>query len=177
MANIISGVMRAVTKTDGAVRRLDRLFRVFNRRDGEFYLYRSDAFPPTEPPLTAAGGDLSYQDLFVSGAWSFAEWVFGGDHPETPLLAAGKAVSAHLTDLRTVCRALGVGVELRGSEPGCGFCELYAVTHEGEVSRSETAGFDPGDDEAGTEERSEIPLLDFSPVDVIFYGRNSIDSI
>lgn len=141
MANNCCYEMLAVSKNKES---LDRLVRIMNYKDPEYYLYRvffvKEYERNTEPPKYL--DEFHYIKLVGDVAWSARPWV----HDNRDLTIKSKS-GAHYSNLREICKALDIGVEVFTEEPGVGFQEHYRVDHNGELTWNECAVWTQGVDE------------------------------
>lgn len=128
MANNCWYDMEAVSKSKDA---LERLVRIMKYEDPEFYLYR--VFSAEEGDIEQDGEFYTLQ-IMGDVAWAAVNWVNCGDYPYDIRRETG----AHFTDLQTVCRTLGVAVEILTEECGCQFSEHIAVDAEGNLAANES---------------------------------------
>lgn len=157
MANECSGVCRVAAKDRGT---LDRLVKIMNYDDGEFFVSRCRGFEATDEAREEEG--LFVQQFYVNGAWNCARF-FETDEDEKNLLCVGYEKdengrkdfdrpifgTAHLTNLVKLAEKLGFGIEMWTCEPGCGFSEHLTVDHEGNYNREVedyTATYPNGED-------------------------------
>lgn len=134
MANDCCGTARVVSKSREAI---DRLDRIMNYKDDEFYLHRVRQFERVGE--IEKNGDFYVCEFCTDACWSSEPWFDAGDHPEKLIVDHyekgqdglddwNKPVlgTAHYSSFPTVCKKLGVGIELWAEEPGCCF-EEHAV--------------------------------------------------
>ncbi len=125
MANDCEYQMTAVSRSREA---LDRLVRIMNYEDSEYFIYRVfDAELREDIEETGDGFHVARIDGDV--AWSCESWF----EREERFDSIHEATGAHYITLDLLCRRLGIGVEVYGQEPGMGFQEYHKCTHAGEV--------------------------------------------
>ena len=140
MANDCSGTVRVVAKSKET---LDRLVKIMNYEDDEFFVSRCRGFEANGDAVEDDG--FFVQDFSVDGAWNCARF-FETDENEKELIVTGyeknergssdfdKPIygTAHLTNLVELAKKLGFGLELWSVEPGVGFTEHITLDHDGE---------------------------------------------
>lgn len=157
MANECSGVCRVAAKNK---RTLDRLVKIMNYEDDEFFVSRCRQFEADGIGRKKNG--LFVKNFFVTGANNCAGF-FETDEDEKNLICVGYEKdaygrrdfsrpiygTAHLTNLVNLAEKLGFGIEMWTCEPGCGFSEHLTVDHEGNYNREVedyTATYPNGED-------------------------------
>lgn len=141
MANDCCGTMRVVSRDKGAI---DRFEKIMQYRDDEFFCYRVFEFERTS--MFEEDGYL-VAEYSTDVAWGSDKWFRDSDNPDEKIrIGYNKKTyyredgtsyvaddwdspvygTAHYTSVTHLCKALGIGVELWTTEPGCGF-EEYAI--------------------------------------------------
>lgn len=124
MANNCRYNIMAVSKNKES---LERLFRIMDYKDKEYYLYRVfDVCWITSP--VKFGSEYCLAELHGDVAWSAFRWI-----EDEPNLTDTSSRGAHYSVFPEICEALGIGVEIWTEESGIGFQEHYIVNHDGEV--------------------------------------------
>ena len=131
--------MRVVSKSREAIERLER---IMNYKDDEFYCYRVRGFD-MEGEIEG-DGVLFRADFYCDSAWCSGDWFTDFDSPETKIVVgyerddSGNYIStkpifgkAHYTSVTHLCRMLGLGVEMWSTEPGMCFAEHAGCDHNG----------------------------------------------
>lgn len=123
MSNDCCGTLRIVARKKEVI---SRVHEIGNYRDKEYCLSRCKSFIPVEPIAESDGYYI--QDFSVCGAWNCSRF-FTEDEDESQ------------TNLKVLAKRLGFGAELFAEEMGFGFCEHYAVNHDGVMTAEEVADY------------------------------------
>ena len=145
MANDCYGTMRVVAK-DKSV--LERIFKIMQNEDKEFTLAKNRGTTQMTP--ITQNGEFFSCDMDVDGAWDCSEFLYHDDDPKKLECISQiyvpekngyeyKYGTAHYTNLPHLAKTLGFGCEAFTTEPGCGFCEHWAVDHNGNFNYDEGA--------------------------------------
>lgn len=135
MANNCGYSLRAIAKTKEA---LDRLLSIMEYKDTRRYIYRvRDVYKYDEGRI----GDLFYADFEGDVAWSAHSWVY--DRPSRELKISN---GAQYTNLKVLCRVLGIAVEGWTCEEGFGFQEHFIIDNHGKVVTFDCVDMSPGFD-------------------------------
>ena len=162
MANCCGWDMMVVGKDKAS---LDRLLKILKYEDKEFYLYRVfDAYVNTKPRKR---GDYYVARYYGDVAWSADPWVNATPNPDEK-----NDRGASYTNLREICKTLGIGVEIWTEEPGVGFQQHIIIDSRGEVgvddSEDWTDGYEDEDGEEVEEEGGFADYGEFSHPDEIY---------
>lgn len=126
MANDCGYDMVVVGKTRES---LDRMERILDHKDGEFFLYRVFDVATAELPELENG---FWRMMLVGNmAWSAAPWI-----TEKPDSAPSTERGARMSNLQEICKALDVGVEVYYEEYGKAIQGHFIVNHDGIVVES-----------------------------------------
>lgn len=142
MSNDAYGTMKVAA---GKKETLDRLLRIMNYEDDEYYVDRVRLFAELGEPYEKNG--LWCQDFEVDGC-NDTEHFFSIEEDKGKLLVTGFEKkpdgskdydrpihgTAHLTNLVELAKALDFGCEVFAEEPNCGFCEHILCDHLGDVN-------------------------------------------
>lgn len=146
MANECSFMIRAVARSRES---LDRLEKILDYEDKEFYLYR--VFSSDRDKSEDFVEDSLYVATFYgSVAWAAEGWVHDTPDPKDIIEKTG----AHYSTFTEICPALDIGVEIYAEEEGCEFQECFRVNHLGELTWDECQHWVPYYDEDGDRDES-----------------------
>lgn len=110
---------------------LERLIRVMNYEDDEYYIYRVSQ---------ATAGEIEYDDdlytVRIMGfvAWSCSSWFDNMERKDETIKSGG-----HYITLDLICKRLSIAVEVFGEESGMGFQEHFLCNANGDVIYNECA--------------------------------------
>lgn len=169
MANNCCGVMRVVSKSKETI---DRFERIMHYEDGEFFCYRVFQFEKCDETYEDDG--FYYADFATDVAWASDKWFYDEDDPNVKIVidytkdGDPKPIygTAHRTSVTHLAAALGFGVELWATEPGCGFAEHATCTSQGDF-RYETEKY------AETYPEGEDGETDYCAEPTVFNGFGS----
>lgn len=133
MANNCGYNMRAIAQNKEA---LDRLLSIMGYEDSSRYIYRVfDVYKYGEGRID----DLFYADFQGDVAWSAHPWVYDKPSREYP-----NNNGAKYTNLKVLCRALGIAAEVWTCEEGVGFQEHFIINNHGKVVTYDCVDRSPG---------------------------------
>jgi hypothetical protein len=143
MANCCEFHIQAVSKDKAS---LERLLSIMKYEDKEFYINRvMDVYPDG---VVHMDEDSGLWRLYLYGyvGWSAYAWVHGVPMPDMKC-----DTGAGYTNLREVCRLLGIAVEIWTRESGMCFQEYIHIDNNGNVVSYETEKWMLNYDEKGNE--------------------------
>ena len=137
MANDCCGEMKVVSRKRSAIKRFARIMQY---KDKEYFLYRVFQFEEcwSGKELSKYGNKrglwVAYFGFDV--AWSSHEWFHGTEDFNDRLTRRDKLgrlrkLKAHYSNIPVIAKALGIGVELFSTEPGCCFAEHAVCDAQG----------------------------------------------
>jgi hypothetical protein len=121
---------------------LERLIKIINYKDDEYFIYR--CFSVSENEIIKEN-NLYTVNLCGSVAWSVSRWfewkenknekvIIGRDENNNNIYG-----NAHYITLDILCERLNLGIEIFAEESGCCFQEHYTINHNGECICNESA--------------------------------------
>lgn len=140
MANDCYYRMRAVSKNEEA---LKRLLDIMKYNDPEYYIYRCFEAERVED---GQEDGLSTMDIEGFVAWGCSQWIHSEEKKDDILIKGrqkdenGNIIwdkyiygTSHYAPLTTICKELGIGIEIWSQEPNMAFQAHSVVNSNGEI--------------------------------------------
>ena len=176
MANDCCGEMKVVSRKRSAIKRFSRIMQY---KDKEYYLYRVFQFDEcwNGKELSKYGNKrgLWVAHFGFDVAWSSHEWFHGTEDFNNRLTRRDKLgrlrkLKAHYSNIPVIAKALGIGVELFSTEPGCCFAEHAVCDAQGNFSY-ETENYE----HVYPEDKNGDPDWEAEPTEVNGFGEAFMD--
>ena len=134
MSNWCGFSLKAVGRDEESVK---RLLGIMEYKDAEFFIYRVQE--------VAMDGDIrdegGFKTAVLNGyvAWDCTPWFYGESTGET------SKTGAKYSNLREVCKSLGIGIEVWAREPEFGFEKHGLIDCKGDIVFADEREWDGSD--------------------------------